>query len=110
MKKKQLYRITFINQGKVYELYARHVEHGHLAGFIQISGITFGENTTLVVDPAEEKLKSEFSDVEAFHIPFHAVIRIDEVNKRGTCKIHDTGESTNISPFPFMPNGGHNAS
>ena len=34
---KQLYRITFLNQGKVYELYAEHVGHGHLGGFIEIT-------------------------------------------------------------------------
>lgn len=108
--KKPLYRITFLNQGKVYELYAKAVGHGHLGGFVEISGITFGEHSTLVLDPSEEKLKSEFADVERFHVPFHSVIRVDEVSKRGTCKITDADPNTNITRFPLSPNGDHKAS
>lgn len=102
---KQLYRITFLNQGKLYELYADQVSNGQLAGFIEIAGITFGTNNSLVVDPSEERLKTEFGDVSSTHIPFHSVVRVDTVTKQGISKIHDANGVTNVTPFPtsFSP-------
>lgn len=73
--------------------------------FLEISEIIFGERTELVVDPTEEQLKSEFSDVKRTYIPLQAVIRIDEVEKEGQNKITPSGDSKgNITPFPIpMP-------
>ena len=31
-----IFRIMFVNQGKVYEVYARKVSHGELFGFIEV--------------------------------------------------------------------------
>jgi hypothetical protein len=87
MAKKRLYRVQFINQGKVYELYAKRVGQASLYGFIEIEGLVFGEKSTVVVDPTEERLKAEFEGVHLTHVPIHAVIRIDEVEKQGTAKI-----------------------
>ncbi len=39
MAKKHTYRIVFHNQGKLYELYARHVSHGEMYGFIEVGDI-----------------------------------------------------------------------
>jgi hypothetical protein len=63
MPSKKLYRIIFTNQGKVYEIYARNVNSSNIFGFIEIEKIIFGERTSLVVDPSEEKIKTEFSGV-----------------------------------------------
>ena len=99
-----MYRITFHNQGQVYELYAKSVDTGAMYAFVEVEDIVFGEHTELVVDPSEEKLKDEFRDVKKTYIPMHAVIRIDEVSKQGTNKIIESGESGNITPFPVtMP-------
>ena len=57
------YKITFINQGEIYELYAKQVYQPDLYGFVVIEEIVFGEKTNLVVDPSEERLKSEFEAV-----------------------------------------------
>lgn len=86
--KKRAYRIMFANEGRVYEVYARRVSHGAMFGFVEVEGLLFGEKTTVVVDPSEERLRSEFAGVERTFIPMHAVIRIDEVEKRGVSKIH----------------------
>ena len=67
-------------------------------GFIVIENIVFGENTSVVVDPTEEKLKTEFKNVKRFFIPVHNIIRIDEVEKEGAAKI--TSADTNIKNFP----------
>jgi Domain of unknown function (DUF1820) len=58
---RRTYRVTFLNQGKVYEIYARNVAHGEMFGFIEVSDIVFGERSQVVVDPSEESLKHEFS-------------------------------------------------
>ena len=103
---KRTYRITFHNQGKVYEVYAREVHQSGLFGFIEIEDLLFGEKTSLVVDPSEENLKSEFEGVERTYIPMHAVIRIDEVQKSGTGKITDgDGAGSKIAPFPVFTGG-----
>jgi hypothetical protein len=102
-RKSSTYRISFHNQGKVYEIYARKVNQGGLLGFVEIEDIVFGEKTTVVVDPSEEHLKSEFQGVRRTYIPMHAVIRIDEVEKTGQGKITDaTGRSDKITPFPVF--------
>ena len=62
MPKKTLYKVIFHNQGKIYEIYARDVHQGVMFGFIEIDKLIFGEKTSLVLDPSEENLKSEFSN------------------------------------------------
>jgi hypothetical protein len=101
MSKQRLYRVSFTNQGQVYEIYARNVSHGGLLGFVEVEQLVFGEKSTVVVDPAEEKLKTEFAHVSRSYIPVHAVIRIDEVSKPGVAKISPLPEgSGRILPFP----------
>ncbi|MEX2479399.1 MAG: DUF1820 family protein [Gammaproteobacteria bacterium] len=104
--KKSTYRISFHNQGKVYEIYAREVHQSSLFGFIEVEKIVFGEKSTLLVDPSEEHLKSEFAGVNRTYIPMHAVIRIDEVEKSGHSKITDADTSGDkIAPFPVFTPG-----
>lgn len=95
---KVLYRVRFISEDKVYEIYAREVYQGDLYGFVVIEDLVFDTNTTLVVDPGEEKLKSEFEGVTQTIIPMHSVIRIDEVEKRGTAKVAQL--NGNVAQFP----------
>ncbi len=82
-----IYRIMFVNQGKVYEVYARNVSHGSLLGFLEIDELVFGERTTVVLDPAEERVKTEFAGVKRSFLPIPSVLRIDEVRKQGVAKI-----------------------
>jgi len=98
-KSKSIFRVLFMNQNKVYELYAREVGQASMMGFIEIGDIIFGERSKLLVDPAEEKLKSEFGDVKNTYVPHHSIIRIDEVEKEGKNKIHDT-DGSSISVLP----------
>ena len=99
MSKKTLFKVIFMNQGKVYEIYARIVGHGEMFGFVEVEELVFGEKTTVVVDPSEEKIKTEFENVKRTYLPMHAIIRIDEVDKRGTSKISKL-EGGNITQFP----------
>ncbi|MGI9335669.1 MAG: DUF1820 family protein [Gammaproteobacteria bacterium] len=110
MAKKRIYRIVFHNQGKLYELYAHHVSHGEMYGFVEVADIIFGERTAILVDPSDEKLKSEFTGVKRTFVPLHAVVRIDEVEKEGAAKIVPVeGDApSNVAAFPmpmFNPGG-----
>jgi hypothetical protein len=106
--KPRLFRVSFTNQGQVYEVYARSVSHGGLLGFVEIETLVFGEKSTVVLDPAEEKLKTEFQGVVRSYIPVHSVIRIDEVTKPGPAKISPLpeGVSGKVTPFPTFTNKG----
>ena len=99
MSETYLYRVIFLNQGKVYEIYARDVYQGNLYGFIEVEDIVFGERNSLVVDPAEERLKSEFAGVTRTYIPLHSIIRLDEVCKQGKARITPI-KGDNVTPFP----------
>ncbi len=96
----RVFRITFMNQGQLYQLHADGVRQGDLYGFVEITGLLFDEHTTVVIDPAEERLKSEFSGVERVLVPMHAVVRIDEVAKRGQNRILALDGSAKVTPFP----------
>lgn len=110
MAKTSLYKIIFHNQGKVYEIFAKNISQGTLFGFIEVEDIVFGEKSSLVVDPTEENLKSEFENVNRINIPMHSVIRIDEVNKQGTAKITRLeGTEGNIMPFPVYTKGSNDS-
>lgn len=99
-----LFRITFLNKGQVYEVYVREVYQSDLWGFIEIENFVFGERSQMVVDPGEEKLKTEFTGVKRSFIPLQAIIRIDEVEKEGVASI---SKGDNVAPFPlhFTPRG-----
>jgi hypothetical protein len=100
MSKEPLFKVVFMSQGKVYEVYARSVGQGDLFGFVVIEELVFGERSTVVVDPGEEKIKSEFKDVRRTYLPMHSIIRIDEVDKQGTAKISKL-EGGNVAQFPM---------
>ena len=104
--KPRLYRVSFTSQGQVYEVYARQVSHGSLLGFVEVETLVFGEKSSVVLDPSEEKLKTEFANVVRSYIPVHSVIRIDEVSKPGVPKITPLPEgASRVLPFPTFTRG-----
>lgn len=100
--KKAIFRVMFWNQNQIYEVYVNHLFQSDLYGFIEVEEYQFGERSGMIVDPAEERLKNEFSGVKRSYIPMHAVIRIDEVEKQqGLGKITEyKGEKVTTLPFP----------
>ena len=102
-----VYKVLFASQGKVYEIYARTVSHGELFGFVEVEELVFGERSALVVDPSEERIKSEFAGVKRTFLPMHSILRIDEVEKQGVSKI-SKAEGDNVAQFPmpmYAPGG-----
>jgi hypothetical protein len=87
-----IYKVIFLNQGQVFEMYAKQIYQSDLWGF-------------LVVDPSEEKLKAQFEGVVRSFVPMHSIVRIDEVERLGTPKISEArGAVGNVMPFPMpMP-------
>jgi hypothetical protein len=103
-----IFKVIFLNQGKVFELYARKVGHGQMFGFIEVEELIFGEKSSVVVDPSEEKIQTEFAGVKRTYLPLHSIVRIDEVRKSGVSKV-SAAEGTNVAQFPFpmyTPPGG----
>lgn len=102
MPKKPLYKVTFHNHGKVYELYAHRVASGALWGFTEIGELVFDVHEGVVVDPTEERLRDEFGGTRVLHLPMQSIVRIEEVEKKGQAAIRDaaTGEAV-VTPFPM---------
>jgi hypothetical protein len=87
MAQKKLHRIRFMNEGKIFELYARQVMQGALFGFVEISEIVWGKKSDVIIDPSEQELRNEFAGVTSVQVPIHAVVRIDDVEKGAGGKI-----------------------
>ena len=103
MEQKPLYKIIFLNHGKVYELYAEGVTSSGLWGFIEVSDLVFETGEGLVVDPTEEKMRQEFEGARVLHLPIQSVLRVEEVEKRGQCLIRDRKSGEKVTPFPVSP-------
>jgi hypothetical protein len=86
MSEEKLYKVVFLNGGKVYELFSRNVTSSGLWGFVEVSGLVFETKEGLVVDPTEEKMRQEFE-------------------KRGQCLIRDRKSGEKVTPFPVSPPG-----
>ena len=99
---KHIYKITFLNQGKVYEIYAGGVSQGGLFGFVEVEQLLFGERSQVVVDPSEESLKKEFEGVKRVYLPMHAIVRIDEVERQGAARVTSRPKDDgNVASFPM---------
>ena len=99
---KTLYKVTFLNHGKVYELYAQRVDSGRLWGFVEVGELVFDVHDGIVVDPTEERLRDEFGTTRTLHLPMQAVLRVEEVEKKGQSAIRDAGSGEKVvTPFPM---------
>ena len=99
----KLYRVAFLNHGKVYELFYTGVCTSGLLGFIEVSGLELGDKDSLVVDPTEEKMRDEFDGVEVLHQPMHSVLRVEQVRKKGQLVIRERESGEKVTPFPIQP-------
>src|SRR5690625_6975248 len=99
---KKLFKIAFINQGQIYELCSRRVVGSDLAyGFVEGSELVFESDHGVVIDPSEERLRTEFEDVEVLHLPLPSIVRIEQVKKRGKAVIRDRKSGEKVTPLPL---------
>lgn len=103
MTQQALYRISFINHGKLFELYARRVEAAELYGFTAVSELVFGDGNQVVVDPTEERLREEFGQTEQLLLPMHCIVRIERVRRQSAARIRDAATGEKVTPFPLPP-------
>ena len=99
---KALYKVTILNAGRIYELYAQRVGSSALWGFTEVAELVFDVHAGVVVDPTEERLRDEFGGTRVLHLPMQSIVRIEEVEKKGQSAIRDaaTGETV-VTPFPM---------
>ncbi|MEE9338105.1 MAG: DUF1820 family protein [Methylococcaceae bacterium] len=104
MSEKHIYKVVFVNREQVYEVYAKSVYQGDMYGFVIVEGFIFGEKSTIVLDPGEEKIKAEFDGVKRSFIPMHEIIRIDQVERKGVAKVFPAKEQSksNVSSL-YVP-------
>jgi hypothetical protein len=105
MPKKKIYLVRFLGDKQIYELYAHQVSSSHLPGFIEINELIWDQQTDLVIDPSEERLRVEMNGVTSIILPIHSVQRIDVVKDKGTPKIKAASGysgSSNITSFPHV--------
>jgi hypothetical protein len=77
-REKTFYKVSFARDNELYQICARHVGTSEWWGLIELSGFIFPENR-LVYNPGEERIRREFSGIRRTWIPYHAIVRIDEV-------------------------------
>ncbi len=97
---KCVFRIIYIEDDEIIEIYAKHVTESDMFGFIVVEDIIFGEKSSLVVDPSEERLKVEFSEVERTYIPLSSIVRIDEMERQGVAKVSKAGGRSKVGHLP----------
>jgi hypothetical protein len=66
-----------------------------------VEELVFGERSTVVLDPSEERIKSEFEGVKRTYLPLHSIMRVDEVRKQGVSKISVLEGGSNVAQFPI---------
>ena len=90
VREKSYYRITFSNESskenELYQVCARHVSASDLYGLLEISGFIFPDSK-IVYNLGEERIKREFENVKRTWIPYHAIVRIDEVPESADSEI-----------------------
>ena len=103
-KQQPMYRVIFVQNETLYEVYARYLTEESLMGFIEIEELIFNETkSAILVDPSEEKLRAEFKDVKRSYIPLHTILRIDEVMNEGTARMQTVEKikKGNVSHLSF---------
>ena len=98
MAKKGIYKIVFVQLGEVYEIFAKSIYQSEMYGFVEVEEYIFDQSSQIVVDPSEEKLKAEFKGVNRSYIPISCILRIDEVDKKGSAKIKPN-KSNKVMPI-----------
>jgi len=72
------YKVSFARDNELYQVCAREVHSSDLYGLIEIADFLFPENR-LVYNPGEERIRREFEGIRRTWIPYHSIVRIDEV-------------------------------
>jgi hypothetical protein len=94
---KTYYKVSFTRDDELYQVCARQVQASDLYGLIEISDFVFPESK-LVYNPGEERLRREFAGIQRTFLPYHAIVRIDEV-------LDTQASEIKIVPLHALPGG-----
>jgi hypothetical protein len=75
---KTYFKVSFTRDQELYQVCARQVRASDLYGLIEISEFVFPERK-LVFNPGEDRLRREFEGIQRTFLPYHTIVRIDEV-------------------------------
>lgn len=76
---KTYYKVTFSNEKELYQVCARRVVSSDLYGLVEIGDFIFPKNK-LLYNPGEERIRREFEGIRRTWVPYHAIVRIDEIS------------------------------
>ena len=99
MSASKVFRVLFYQQNELFEVYVRDVFQSDVLGFVTLETFLFGNRTRVLVDPAEDRLRTMFDGVKSTLVPVSAVVRIDEVTREGQSKIVPL-KGEKVTPFP----------
>ncbi|MDH4247496.1 MAG: DUF1820 family protein [Deltaproteobacteria bacterium] len=80
-KEKTYFKVTFTSEDEVYQVCARKVDNSDVMGLVELSEFIFPEGG-LVINPGEERLRKEFEGIKRTWVPYHAILRIDEISDK----------------------------
>lgn len=84
-----IYRIVFLQQEDIKEIYAQYISEETLVGFIEA-------DTLIDYDPAKAIVNT--SEVRRCYIPLHTILRIDEVMPDNL--LQKSSDNSNVSHLP----------
>ena len=76
-KRKKVFKVVFVSQGQVFEVYAKSVSQGGLFGFVEIEGLLFGVRPTDALTVAAVVAAVGVVGVVATVVPSWRATRID---------------------------------
>ncbi len=86
-----IYRVHFTWKNKEASLRARSLDLTH-PYFVSIKDIILPKNSSLIINPAEDEFRKEFSEANHLMIPFQSVSLIEELSD-------ETGENRRTLNF-----------
>ena len=89
-----LYRVYFKWKDKDVELTAKSLDLTH-PYFVSIKDLVFADKASLIINPAQDEVRSEFGKASHLMIPFQTVTLIEELSE-------ETGKK--VMPFQVLDN------
>lgn len=96
-----IYRVQYKTDTQFYDIFVRHVYPSDMPGFVCLEDFLFREENEVIINPRIEALEKEFSNVETAFIPYHQILRIDQVIKAGESRISEHSQGGKIRQFPM---------
>ncbi len=81
-----LYRVFFKWKNKEISLTARNLDLTH-PYFVSIKDLVFPDDKKIIINPADEEIRSTFGKSKNLMIPFQTVILIEEMNEDQEVKV-----------------------